>query len=257
MSHEEYREKVIFELGKITEWTENLKDHATNEKINRIQCIRILNDISLSMSNANFLLEKMPGTKKASPSQKAATKKIDELTDSINSLAENIENTTTWEESLLRSKLFQLSRTLTSIILGMDLGFRKKFGLPAISSIGSFIANKSLNLTEPWVIANCYLAAIDVTVNKLREKFKIAHPTAKKEMNTPFDQRYQQLVDEMKKNGYTISEVLGSLANHFWDMRTKIIHYGFVPNQKELQLIVDYSKEILKMLLAKKPKSTK
>jgi len=246
-------EKVFLELGKTSEWVEHLKDQATNEKINRIQCARILYDISLSMGNANYLIDRIPNVKK-SKGQKSASNKINKKINSILSLAKNIENTTTWKEPLLRSELFEICQMLNQLILGMDLGFRKNFGIPAISSIGSFIANKSVSLTEPWVIANCYLTGIDVKVNKLREKFKITHPTEKKEMNIPFDQRYKQLVDEMKKNGYTISEVLGSLANHFWDMRTKIIHYGFVPNQKELQLIVDYSKEILKMLSAKKPK---
>jgi len=92
------------------------------------------------------------------------------------------------------------------------------------------------------------LTAIDIVVNRKRQELKINYPDEKKETNLPFERRYGELIDEMKKKGVAVSDVLRPLSEAFWDMRTKITHYGATPRPKELQLIIEYSKEIIKML---------
>jgi len=115
---------------------------------------------------------------------------------------------------------------------------------------------KNIGLDANWMISVCYLIAIDIAVNKGRTKLEISYPDDKKEMNLPFEQRYRELIDAMKKEGIVINEILRPLSEAFWDMRTKIVHYGHIPSPKEVQLIVEYSQEIITMITKEEKKDT-
>ena len=199
MSQDDRLKKTVLELGKLMEWSENLKDEATNKTINRIECKRILYEITTSLQLLSYLDKKYSVVNPKDKKSKTEIEGIEKHIDDIITLAVSIENERIYGEKNLRTDLFNISKNTNQMVIGADMALRETTGIPAISEIGSFIANRSLNLPESWVIANCYLTAIDVTVNKRRAEFKLQHPTAKKEINTAFEQRYRELVEEMKK----------------------------------------------------------
>lgn len=81
------------------------------------------------------------------------------------SIVKSIEHEKTYEEKYLRTRLFEIGNYLLIFLIGTDLALDPSISgshLSDISQIGQFIGQKTINLNESWIIANCYLTAIDV-----------------------------------------------------------------------------------------------
>lgn len=134
-------------------------------------------------------------------------------------------------------------KTFVSLLLDPN-----SLGIHQLGNIAEFIFLKSVGLNERWVVATCYLASIDVIVNKKRKEFGLTNPVEKKEVNIPFDLKYHELLEYLKSKNVELDEIVSNMQEGFWKIRTQVIHYGKIPDESELEMIVKYSQKIVKMI---------
>lgn len=246
---------MLIELGKIKGYNELLKNEISLQKLDRIKLKKNLYDLITPLESLNLIGDLIAKTQTKNLSWKGVEDIITLRIKKLQELAMGIENTSLYPEDILRNSIFLLTKNITLILQAADLGIGD--GAPeyiGLSDMGEFIVQNRSNLNQSWIVATCYLTSIDVMINKKRIEFKITHSDKNKEAKISFEQRFSELVEEMKKQDIQLDGILSSMTRTFWDMRTKIVHYGEIPNSKELQLICEYSKEILHMLDSAKPK---
>ncbi|MFW9969698.1 MAG: hypothetical protein ACFFDF_05815, partial [Candidatus Odinarchaeota archaeon] len=122
------------------------------------------------------------------------------------------------------------------------------------NKIKKFLIGNPLNLNETWLTAASYLSIIDILIIQKRIEFGLVKQD-KNELNLSYDQKFDGLINEMKSRGIKIDSKMLGFQKMLRDFRTQVIHYGYCPNQKELDLIVEYSEktisEILKVKIIK------
>ena len=74
----------------------------------------------------------------------------------------------------------------------------------------------------------------------------------KNELNLTYDRKFDGLINELKNRGFKIDSKMLGFQKMLRDFRTQVIHYGYCPNQKELDLIVDYSEKTVPEILKAK-----
>lgn len=105
-----------------------------------------------------------------------------------------------------------------------------------------------LGLNRDWRIAIHYLCALDVMVNKKRKALGLIDETTDKEGES-FKVRFEELIKEIKSKNKDLGKIIEEFAKKLWEIRTSIIHYGRIPNRKELDLIKSTSEKIINSLL--------
>lgn len=117
-------------------------------------------------------------------------------------------------------------------------------GITGISKINELIGEELAGLDENWTAAACYLCAIDIATNKKRKELGLIKDE-KTEGRKSFYERFDELVKVLETNKTEINQVTKQLPKHFWQIRTEVVHYGYSPNQEELDLITKWSKNII------------
>lgn len=114
-------------------------------------------------------------------------------------------------------------------------------------SIKEFIFQNPLGLNMNWIISACYLSAIEIlTISKRQELGLVKNK--KTEVNLPFNQKLDELLQEIEDRGKHLDDKMLGFQKMLRDYRTQVIHYGYIPNDKELGLIIEYSKKTLSEL---------
>ena len=119
----------------------------------------------------------------------------------------------------------------------------KSLGFP-LTKLSDSLKDYKQYFTSNWAIATVHLAMMDSFVNKLREKFGLLNDP-EKDSTLPFQQRYKQLVEALKEKGKKIHSVTGVKATVMWTMRTQIMHYAMDPNEKDLETITRWTKNVI------------
>ena len=126
-------------------------------------------------------------------------------------------------------------------VLGKFLDNSLEFPL---SRLSDSLKDYKRYFSSNWAIAAVHLAMMDSVVNKLREKFGLLNDP-EKDSTLPFQQRYKQLVEALKEKGKKIHSVTGVKATVMWTMRTQIMHYAMDPNEKDLETITRWTKNVI------------
>ena len=119
----------------------------------------------------------------------------------------------------------------------------KSLGFP-LTKLSDSLKDYKQYFTSNWAIATVHLAMMDSVVNKLREKFGLLNDP-EKDSTLPFQQRYKQLVETLREKGKKIHSVTGGKATVMWTMRTQIMHYAMEPNEKDLETITRWTKNVI------------
>jgi len=82
-----------------------------------------------------------------------------------------------------------------------------------------------------WVVAAVYLIGMEVAVNKALENLGI-------KAEGVFKERTKALLKELEKRETQFGELEKLLPSTFWELRNKVVHAGYAPNDEELQIIV-------------------
>lgn len=141
----------------------------------------------------------------------------------------------------------EVIESISRLVEGLEAELSKlelKLGLKyGISKISEFLATFP-QFTDNWVVAVCYLSAMEIMVkNKLKElKLDIKE----------FKDNYEKLLQKLKERGLEISELERRLPTIFWDIRNKVIHEGYSPSSDELEVITKYIEKVLTLLISLK-----
>ena len=119
-----------------------------------------------------------------------------------------------------------------------------KKGITETFSIKEFIFQNPLGLNMNWIISACYLSAIEIlTISKRQELGLVKNK--KTEVNLPFNQKLDELLKEIEERGKQLDKKMLGFQKMLRDYRTQVIHYGYIPNDKELGLIIEYANKTL------------
>jgi hypothetical protein len=158
-------------------------------------------------------------------------------------------------ESVIRNKIYNYINAIEPLLDRINERILKPSNrdISDTNRLEKFIIWNPMNLDENWLIAVSYLSMIDILVLRKREDFGLSMQI-KKDFNLPFDQKFDGLINELKERMIKIdSKVLG-FQKMLRDFRTQVIHYGYCPNRKELDLIVEYSEKTILALSSLKTK---
>jgi len=82
-----------------------------------------------------------------------------------------------------------------------------------------------------WIVAITYLSKMEVVVNNALKRLGVS-------VEGGFKERVNALLKELEKRGVQFGELEKLLTSTFWDLRNKVVHGGYTPSEKELQIIV-------------------
>jgi len=82
-----------------------------------------------------------------------------------------------------------------------------------------------------WIVAITYLSKMEVVVNDTLKRLGV-------NVKGVFKERVNALLKELEKRGVQFGELEKLLTSTFWDLRNKVVHGGYTPSEKELQIIV-------------------
>ncbi len=86
------------------------------------------------------------------------------------------------------------------------------------------------SLNDRWACAACYLAALEIVVNKVCKAWNIRADS--------FEKKLEKVVRELRKRDENLSKVEKKLIKTIYDLRGKILHSGYIPNDEEYERIV-------------------
>jgi len=122
-----------------------------------------------------------------------------------------------------------------------------KKGIIETYSIKEFILHNPFGLNMNWIISTCYLCAIEILTISKRQELGIVKDN-RTEVKLPFNQKLDELLKEIEDRGKHLDKKMLGFQKMLRDYRTQVIHYGYIPNDKELGLIIEYANKTLSEL---------
>ncbi len=250
------------ELGKLIGLLENLRYEVKKDKLDRNECKLLVSEFRAALTNLKQCLIEVLRSfeRQESDSHKAdvfsflkavgemfQSRKFEDSLDPLLSkidLVYQLDNPSSYSDKDIQNRMLEFARDLEVVIATLDRRIFKRLqmGVTGLSRIGELVSEKLAGLDENWVAANTYLSAMEIMVNK-----KLAELGIKKE-GLAFDKRFEELLKALETKGGKISEAEKRLTPVFWAIRNKVVHQGYSPNQKELDLVTDWVKSIIRSL---------
>lgn len=111
--------------------------------------------------------------------------------------------------------------------------------------MGELVGAKPAGLDENWLVANSYLSAMEIVVNKARSRLNLDVSTDRKD----FIDRFKELAAALEARGILLSSLERQLPGPFWRIRNDVIHGGYSPDEQELELLVTWAKRLVTAVL--------
>jgi hypothetical protein len=243
---------LIQEITKMKSVSAQIKNEVRQETLDRLKLKELLFDFTTIIRTVPLYLKLISSNLQEKNelgfSREDAIKAYEKLAYGLTSYAQQIDNESSFPDSKIRNDIFQLLIGCT-----IEVNHFETYMLASDQAIGpfgkilEFIATKPLGLDEKWVAAACHLSAFDIMINKKREKLKIAKkPDDEKKID--FYTKFDEVVKVLESKKGELSKIVTQLPKVFWQIRVDVIHYGYVPTQEELDLIVKWSNEIMKVI---------
>ncbi len=99
------------------------------------------------------------------------------------------------------------------------------------------------SLNEGWAAATCYLAAMEIAINKAMGDSKLSA-----DENGDFSKRFNRLLKIQAEKGKPLTGLSKQLPQAFWKLRNDVIHGGYRPTPEELELIIRWVQEMTQSL---------
>jgi hypothetical protein len=155
-------------------------------------------------------------------------------------------SSSTYSDDAIKSYISDLVKRMDrTLITATQLTEKLGVLYPSIPAIYELLGSFPELFTQNWVVATCYLSALEIALNKKINALQIAIGEEGK-----FKTKYDKVLQEIQKQGIQIPEMDKELPKLFWDIRHKVIHEGYSPTDEELNLITKYSMRILKLLIS-------
>lgn len=171
--------------------------------------------------------------------------KIAKMCDSKDNSTGNYSNDT----SYVKDTIYVLINTFKIFIERINKLILKpvKKGITETYSIKEFILQNPLGLNMNWIISTCYLSAIEILTISKRQELGIVKDN-RTEVKLPFNQKLDELLKEIEDRGKHLDKKMLGFQKMLRDYRTQVIHYGYIPSDKELGLIIEYANKTLSEL---------
>ena len=92
-------------------------------------------------------------------------------------------------------------------------------------------------LNDKWACAACYLASLEVAVNKACKEWNIKVKDATR--TDEFKKKLDAITQIMKQKGLEIIKIEKDIVSRLYDYRNRVLHGGYIPNDKEFAYIVE------------------
>jgi hypothetical protein len=249
------RERVGEEIGKIYGIIKRLEAEISQEKLTRSSCNSALTELKASLHILSFSYSVFIGLRYKWEVPISSTKLIEDYRKSVQELTKSfisfvdiiinkLSNPTLYEDEDARKDIRNLISLLKPFLYSLSMDVQSS--PTGIFQIAELVAMKPMNLDESWAVANCYLSAMEIVVNRrLREEGVKLEKKEKKY----FANRFKALIKVLENRGVEISELEKELPLAFWNLRNKVVHAGYNPTQDELKLIITWVQKIIKILI--------
>lgn len=95
---------------------------------------------------------------------------------------------------------------------------------------------EKLELLESWSLATIYLTAFDIAINRIAKKHDYSPPNEEKN-----EERWKAkaafVLKKLEEENKGLGQLEKALTSHLWNLRNKVVHNGYSPNENELELI--------------------
>ena len=92
-------------------------------------------------------------------------------------------------------------------------------------------------LNDKWACAACYLASLEVAVNKACKEWNIKVKDATR--TDEFKKKLDAITQIMKQKGLEIIKIEKDIVSRLYDYRNRVLHGGYIPNDEEFAYIVE------------------
>ena len=103
----------------------------------------------------------------------------------------------------------------------------------------------SLSLDENWAIATCYLAAMEITVNRVSKAEGLGDDPREE-----FQDKFSRVLSILGKKGKHVTGLQRLLPQAFWKLRNDVIHAGYSPSAQEIEILLPWVTNTIKTLTA-------
>lgn len=154
----------------------------------------------------------------------------------------------TYHEQGLLERLYTLSSDLKTHMEKFEISVEKEFSqlgyeitqrtpITLIFDLITFKVRDWPSLNDRWACAACYLASLEVTVNKACKKLGIKAQSSRK--TDEYKKKFDALTNIMKQKGIEMVKIEKDIVSRLYDYRNKVLHGGYIPNDTEFNYIID------------------
>jgi len=259
---------IAFEAGKIKGNLERLKRETQREEINRLSCRSSLLEIQSSWEKvkSSFLkawdsyVQEQPGQDLLSTllAVLGSTVGRNEIESGLNARISSVtsgihqaDNPQYYEQTTLRRTLGDLIVSTESFLAILDREILRQLPKPLTpySRLGMLVGSKPEGLDENWLVANSYLSAMEIIVNKTISKLG----DDAKLSRADFAEKFKALASGLEARGKPLSSLERQLPASFWRIRNEVVHGGYSPDEKELETAVAWVNRLITALLKAAP----
>lgn len=115
-------------------------------------------------------------------------------------------------------------------IYNLDLTTPKSIPFMKLFNFISFKTRDWLELNDRWACAACYLASLEISVNKACNQLNIK--------GKKFKEKLTNLTNQMKEDGVNIDTIEREFTFKLYDFRSRILHGGYIPDEEGFNYIL-------------------
>jgi len=263
-------EDIKIEVRRLRGLLGRLWSLAKSEKLDRKECLNVINDIDRSFSAIASYMKSWQENLSTLPSQEEATcaneyilyldigQKLISFGATLRVLKYTLEHPQSYKDEDIKKNIIDFYKGLDSKLIPLEKILELKRGLPLISELTS----RFPQFTENWAIATVFLSAMEPAVKeslskrgeKIEDESKenLSHSRGKgteKEPKESFLEDVRKLFAILKKEGKHIGSLDEELPPAFRKLRNKVIHDGYSPTDEELRMVITYVMNFLELSL--------
>jgi len=153
-----------------------------------------------------------------------------------------------YSEQEMKERLYELISDIKTHMDSLEISIEKElyqygYGkvrhipITLIVDLVTFKVRDWPGLNDKWACAACYLASLEVAVNKAckERNIKVKDVTRTDE----FKKKLDAITQIMKQKGLEIIKIEKDIVSRLYDYRNRVLHGGYIPNDKEFAYIVE------------------
>ena len=153
-----------------------------------------------------------------------------------------------YSEQEMKERLYELISDIKTHMDSLEISIEKElyqygYGkvrhipITLIFDLVTFKVRDWPGLNDKWACAACYLASLEVAVNKAckERNIKVKDVTRTDE----FKKKLDAITQIMKQKGLEIIKIEKDIVSRLYDYRNRVLHGGYIPNDKEFAYIVE------------------